>query len=72
MTETGTVSPALLPSVTLVPPRGAAWLTVTVQVLTALGPRLLGMQATLETSGVTIPTAAVRELAPSVAVTVTL
>jgi hypothetical protein len=45
---------------------------VTVQVPTALGPRLLGMQATLETSGVTSPTAEVWELAPSEAVTVTL
>ena len=37
VTEAGTVSRALLlASVTLVPPVGAAWVTVTVQVLTAL------------------------------------
>ena len=73
LTEAGTVSRALLlPSVTLVPPAGAIWLTVTMQVPTALWPDCPGMQTRPETSGVTRPIVAVWELAPSVAVTVAL
>ena len=72
VTEVGTVSKALLlASVTLVPPVGAARVRVTVQVLTALWPRLDGVQATPETRpGAERPTVAVWELTPSVAVTV--
>jgi hypothetical protein len=55
-TDAGTVSKVLLlASVTLEPPVGAAWVSVTVQVLTALCPRLAGLQATLETPNVVPP-----------------
>ena len=51
VTEAGTVSRVLLlASVTLDPPVGAIWVRVTVQVLTALCPRLAGLHATPETS----------------------
>jgi hypothetical protein len=74
VTEAGTVSEALpLDSVTLDPPTGAVWVRVTVQVPTALWPRLAGLQATPDTrTGATRPTVAVCELLPSVAVTVAL
>ena len=74
VTEAGTVSEALLlASVTEEPPEGAACEIVTVQVLSALCPRLVGLQATPETStGATRLTVAVWELAPSEAVTVAL
>ena len=74
VTDAGTVSEALLlPSVTLDPAAGADWVRVTVQELVALCPRLVGLQATLETSiGARRLSVAVRELVPRVAVTVTL
>jgi len=74
VTEAGTVSEALLLArVTLDPPVGAVWVRVTVQVLTALWPRLVGLQATPETStGASRLIVAVWELVPSVAVTVSL
>jgi hypothetical protein len=51
LTEAGVVSTALLSErATLAPPVGAAWVKVTVQVLEALGPRLLGVQASEDTS----------------------
>ena len=51
VTEAGTVSVALvLVRVTAAPPVGAAWVRVTVQVLEAFGPRLVGLQASEETS----------------------
>ena len=63
----------LLISVTLVPPVGATWARVIVQVLTALCPRLVGLQATLETStGANRLIVVVCELVPRVAVTVAL
>ena len=70
----GTVSKALLlPSVTLAPPVGAVCAKVTVHVLTALCPRLVGLHATPDTStGATRLIAAVCELVPKVAVTVAL
>jgi hypothetical protein len=50
VTEAGAVSVALvLVSVTAAPPVGAAWARVTVHVLEALGPRLVGLQASEET-----------------------
>ena len=50
VTEAGTVSEvSLLASVTLDPLVGAVWVSVTVHVLTALCPRLVGLQATPET-----------------------
>jgi hypothetical protein len=50
VTDVGTVSRVLLLArVTTKPPVGAAWVSVTVQVLTALWPRLAGLQATAET-----------------------
>jgi hypothetical protein len=74
VTEVGTVSAALLlESVTADPPAGAACVKVTVQLLTALCPRLVGLQATPDTkTGATRPIIAVCELPPSVAVTVAL
>ena len=74
VTDAGTVSEALLlASVTLEPPAGAVWVRVTVQVLTALCPRLVGLQTTPETStGASRLMVAVCELVPSVAVTVAL
>jgi len=51
VTDAGTVSVALvLVRATVAPPVGAAWLSVTVQVLEELGPRLVGLQASDETS----------------------
>ena len=50
VTDIGTVSAALLSeSVTAAPPAGAALVKVTVQVLEALGPKLVGLQAREET-----------------------
>ena len=74
VTEAGTVSEALLlASVTAEPPAGAVCDSVTLQVLTALWPRLAGLQATPETrTGATRLMVAVCELLPSVAVTVAL
>ena len=70
LTDAGTVSRALLlPSVTVEPVMGAFSVRATVQVLSAPWPRLAGRQATLETrTGARRLTAAVWELAPSVAV----
>ena len=73
-TDAGTASEALLlASVTLDPPRGAVWVSVTVQALTALWPRLVGLQVRVDTrTGASRPMVAVCELVPSVAVTVAL
>jgi hypothetical protein len=50
-------------SVTLAPPAGVALVSVTVHVLEALGPRLVGLQATDETStGATSVTVVFAEL----------
>jgi hypothetical protein len=74
VTDAGTVSEALLlPSVTFDPPVGAVWVSVTVQVMTPLCPRLVGLQATPETStGANRLMVAVCELVPRVAVMVAL
>ena len=74
VTEAGTVSDALLlPSVTFDPPAGAVWVSVIVHVLTALCPRLVGLQARVETrTGASRLIVAVCELLPRVAVTVAL
>src|SRR5580658_7828697 len=74
VTDAGTVSEALLLArVTLDPPVGAVWVSVIVQVLTALCPRLAGVHATPETStGATRLMVAVCEPPPRVAVTVAL
>ena len=74
VTEAGTVSEALLLlSVIPDPPAGAVCDSVTVQVLTALWPRLAGLQVTPEIrTGATRLMVAVCELLPSVAVTVAL
>jgi len=51
VTEAGAVRVVLvLVRVTAAPPAGAAWVRVTVQILVALGPRLVGLQASNETS----------------------
>ena len=65
VTDAGTVSSALpLARVTMAPPAGAALLRVTVQVVEAFGPRLVGLQATEDTSvGATRLTVLVAELA---------
>ena len=74
VTDAGTVSSTLLlASVTVDPPAGAVCVSVTVQVLVALWPRLAGLHATPDTStGACRLIEAVCELAPSVAVTVAL
>jgi hypothetical protein len=73
-TDTGTLSEALLlPSVTLEPPAGATCVNVTVHVLTALCPRLVGLHARVDTSAdATRLMLAVCELLPKVAITVAL
>ena len=67
--DAGTASVVLLlASVTLDAPAGADWVSVTVQVLTALCPRLVGLQATAETrTGASRLNVAVCELLPRVA-----
>jgi hypothetical protein len=51
VTEPGTVSVALVSvSVTAAPPAGAALVRVTVQVLEAFGPRLVGLQESDDTN----------------------
>ena len=51
VTDAGTVRVALVfVRVTVAPPVGAGWVRVTVQVLEALGPRVVGLQASDETS----------------------
>jgi len=51
VTDPGTLRVALVSvRVTAAPPVGAAWVRVTVQVLEVLGPRLVGVQASEETS----------------------
>jgi len=51
VTEAGTVRVALVfVRVTIAPPAGAAFIKVTVQVVEEFGPRLLGLQASEETS----------------------
>jgi len=74
VTDAGTVSDVLLePSVTVEPPVGAGWERVTLQVLTPLWPRLVGLQATLEMrTWAKRLMVAVGELVPRVAVTVAL
>ena len=74
VTDAGTMSEALLlVKVTLEPPVGAVWVSVTVQMLTALCPRLAGLQPAPETStGASKLIVAVLELLPRVAVTVAL
>ena len=50
VTDAGTVSVALVfDKVTMAPPVGAAWVSVTVQVLDEFGPIVLGLQAKEET-----------------------
>jgi hypothetical protein len=74
VTDAGRVSDVLLlANATLDPPVGAVWVRVTVQVLTALCPRLVGLQDTPETrTGARRLIVAVCELLPKVAVTVAL
>ena len=63
VTDAGAVRVALvLVRVTAAPPVGAAWVRVTVQVLDAFGPRLVGLQASDETSTATKLTVALAEL----------
>ena len=63
VTEAGTVRVALvLVRVTRAPPVGAALVKVTVQVLEELGPRLVGLQASEETSTAVRVTVALAEL----------
>jgi hypothetical protein len=74
VTDAGTVSEALLLArVTFEPPAGAAWASVTVHALTALCPRLVGLQVRLEMRtgpGASRLMVAVFELPLRVAVTV--
>ena len=63
VTDAGAVRVALvLVRVTAAPPVGAAWVRVTVQVVEELGPRLVGLQASEETSTASMLTVAVAEL----------
>jgi len=67
VTDAGTVNVVLLlVSVTALPPAGAAWFRVTVQVLEALGPRLAGLHATLDTCNGTAPPVTVPPVAETV------
>ena len=51
VTEGGVVrTPLLLDTVTVVPPAGAALVSVTVHVLLPLGPRLVGLHARVESA----------------------
>jgi hypothetical protein len=51
VTDAGTVKAALLSEIAIAaPPVGAALLSVTVQVLEAFGPRLVGLHASEETT----------------------
>ena len=70
--DVGTVSKTLLLASVTLDPAGAFWLRVTVQVLTALCPRLVRLQATPDTNTGTRLIVAVFELVPRVAVTVAL
>ena len=73
VTDAGTVRVGLVFVRMTVAAVGAAFVRVTVQVLEELGPRLAGLQATPETrAGATRLMAAVCELLPRVAVTITL
>jgi hypothetical protein len=74
VTDAGTVSVGLvLIRVTLAPPAGAALVSVTVQVLDALGPRLAGLHESDDTStGATRLTVVFAEALLYVAVTVAL
>ena len=64
VTVAGTVSVELvLVRIKVAPPVGAGWVSVTVQVLEELGPRLMGLQTSEETStDVTRVTAVLAEL----------
>ena len=64
VTDAGTFWVALVfVRVTSAPPAGAAFVSVTVQVLEAFGPRLVGLQASDDTStGATSVTVALAEL----------
>ena len=64
LTEVGVVSTVLLSEMTtLAPPEGAALVRVTVQVLAAFGPRVLGVQAREDTNtGATSAMLALAEL----------
>ena len=64
VTDAGTVRVALaLVRVIVAPPAGAGWVRLTVQALEALGPRLVGLQTSVETStGATRLMAALAEL----------
>ena len=74
VTDAGTVSVALVfVRATRAPPAGAAFVRVTVQVLEAFAPRLLGLQASEDTStGATRLMVALAELLLYVAVIVAL
>ena len=74
VTDAGTVSEALLlASVTVEPPEGAVWVSVTMHLPTVLGLRLGGLQASAETrTGAKRLIVDVWELLPSVAVTIAL
>jgi hypothetical protein len=74
VTDAGTVKAALLSEIAIAaPPVGAALLRVTVQVLEAFGPRLVGLHASEETTtGATRLIVALAEVPLYVAVTVAL
>jgi hypothetical protein len=71
VTDVGTVSIVLVfVSATVLPPAGAAWLSVTVQLLVPLGPRVVGLHASVVTTVGATRLMVICELFPNVAVTV--
>ena len=71
VTDVGTVSVALVfVSATVLPPAGAAWFSVTMQLLVPLGPRVVGSHASPVTTVGATRLMVVCALPPNVAVTV--
>ena len=71
ITDVGTVNVALVfVSATVLPPVGAAWFSVTVQLLAPLGPRAVGSHASPVTTVGASRLMVICALLPNVAVTV--
>ena len=71
VTDAGTASVGLVfVSATVLPPAGAAWFSVTVQLLVLLGPRVVGLHASAVTTVGATRLMVTWELLPNVAVTV--
>ena len=71
VTDVGTVNVVLVfVSATVLPPAGAAWFSMTVQLLAPLGPKVVGLQANVATCIGANVIVTLCELLPNVAVTV--